>query len=97
MMSCVRDQPGKCRVVGRSKPRPCQLLLQVTLFVVFCLSEMEAQAVKLSEDDVPGASLGRNPDDSQRLASQLSVKELKRWLACRNARRSGTKPELLKR
>ena len=45
----------------------------------------------LLEEDVPGASLfGQSPDD-------LNVEQLKRWLACRCARRSGKKPELVKR
>ena len=46
---------------------------------------------RLSEDDVPGASLsGRSPDI-------LNVEQLKRWLACRGARRSGKKAELVQR
>lgn len=58
---------------------------------------MEVEIVRLTEADVPGASLGENPDGSQRVPGQLSVRELKRWLACRNARRKGTKSELVKR
>lgn len=53
--------------------------------------------MKLTEADVPGAALGENPDGSQRVPSQLGVKELRRWLACRNAQREGRKPELVKR
>ena len=50
-----------------------------------------AEKVLLTESDVPGASLNdRRPED-------LTVVELKRWLACRGAHRSGTKPELVKR
>ena len=46
---------------------------------------------RLSEEDVPGASLcGQSPDD-------INVEQLKRWLACRCVRRSGKKPELVKR
>ena len=52
---------------------------------------MDASAYRLVEDDVPGASLkGRSPDD-------LSVPELKSWLACCEARRHGKKPELVER
>ena len=45
----------------------------------------------LTEDDIPGASLnGKSP-------SQLTVVQLKRWLACRGAPVSGKKPDLLER
>ena len=45
-------------------------------------------AVKLTEVDIPGASLsGRAPED-------LKVPELKRWLACRNARTGGKNQNL---
>ena len=47
--------------------------------------------VVLEESDVPGASLnGKRP-------SQLTVGQLKRWLACRGAPLSGRKPELIQR
>ena len=66
--------------------------------VVYRIAEIEkeeartmAEKVLLTESDVPGASLNdRRPED-------LTVVELKRWLACRGAHRSGTKPELVKR
>ena len=46
-----------------------------------------ATIYRLSEDDVPGASLnGKSPRE-----------QLKRWLACRGARRSGRKAELVQR
>ena len=42
----------------------------------------------LSQDNIPGASLsGKSLDD-------LNVKQLKQWLACHGARRSGKKAEL---
>ena len=47
--------------------------------------------VELTEDDIPGASLGiRKPHE-------LKVPELKRWLACRGASRSGKKAALIER
>jgi len=47
--------------------------------------------VVLDEADVPGASLnGKKP-------CQLTVAQLKRWLACRGAPVSGRKPELIER
>lgn len=47
--------------------------------------------VVLDESDVPGASLnGKKP-------CQLTVAQLKRWLACRGAPLSGRKPELIER
>ena len=50
-----------------------------------------ATIYRLSEKDIPGASLdGKSPDD-------LNVEQLKRWLACRGARRSGKKAELVQR
>lgn len=60
---------------------------------VFVLAEgsMDPAAYRLSEDDVPGASL------KGRLPELLTVVELKRWLACRGARRTGKKAELVKR
>ena len=43
------------------------------------------------ENDIPGSSLrGRKPDE-------LTVPELKRWLACRGASRQGKKAELVTR
>ena len=51
----------------------------------------------LTEDDVPGASLGKRLDGSVREPHELCVPELKRWLACRGARRSGNKAELVHR
>ena len=51
---------------------------------------MESELI-LTEDDVPGASLaGRSPSD-------LLLKELRRWLACRGASRGGRHAELVKR
>jgi hypothetical protein len=48
-------------------------------------------SVKLTEDDIPGASLGgKDP-------KQLTVKQLKHWLSCRGARTSGKKDELVAR
>ena len=59
--------------------------------IIFSLSMEIASAYRLCEDDVPGASLtGKSVD-------LLTIVELKRWLACRGARRSGKKPELQKR
>jgi len=47
--------------------------------------------ILLTEDDVPGASLkGKHPKD-------LTVVQLKRWLACRGAPLGGKKPELINR
>ena len=47
--------------------------------------------VELTEDDIPGASLGiRKPHE-------LKVPELKRWLACRGATRNGNKAALIER
>ena len=51
----------------------------------------------LTERDVPGASLGRNPDGSARTPGLLTIPELKRWLACRGARRTGKKADLVTR
>ena len=49
------------------------------------------EIVMLNESDVPGASLnGKHP-------SQLTVSQLKRWLACRGAPVNGRKPELIQR
>ena len=47
--------------------------------------------LRLTEDDIPGASL------NGKLPSQLTVVQLKRWLACRGAPTSGKKPDLLER
>jgi len=45
----------------------------------------------LDESDIAGASLnGKSP-------SELSVPQLKQWLACRGAPVSGKKPELIER
>ena len=54
---------------------------------------MVASAVEivLEEEDVPGASLG------DRLPEELTVPELKRWLACRGASRTGHKQQLIER
>ena len=55
------------------------------------MASVVAASYRLVEDDIPGVSLkGRVPDD-------LTVPELKRWLACRGARRKGNKPELVQR
>ena len=50
-----------------------------------------AAIYRLREEDVPGASL------SGKSAEDLNVEQLKRWLACRGARRSGRKAELVQR
>ena len=47
--------------------------------------------VRLTEVDIPGASLGgKRPED-------VTVPGLKRWLACRGASHSGRKAELVER
>ena len=47
--------------------------------------------VALTEDDIPGAALGaRQPEE-------LKVSELKRWLACRGASRTGFTAQLVQR
>lgn len=51
----------------------------------------DSRALLLTEEDIPGARLG------SKSVEELSVEELKRWLACRGARRVGKKPELQKR
>jgi hypothetical protein len=52
---------------------------------------MEIISSKLTEVDVPGASLcGKNPSD-------LKVVELKRWLECRGASTKGKKTDLVTR
>ena len=56
-----------------------------------------SMSISLCEEDVPGASLGTLPDGSVRKPKLLTVPELKRWLACRGARRSGNKAELVQR
>jgi hypothetical protein len=48
-------------------------------------------AVKLTENDVPGAKF-RSCD-----ISEHSVVELQRWLQCRGLKLSGNKPELIDR
>ena len=53
--------------------------------------------IRLTESDVPGASLGVRSDGSFRKPHELCVPELKRWLACRGARRTGNKAELVER
>ena len=51
----------------------------------------EAEIAFLRECDIPGASLnGRTP-------AQLTVPQLKRWLACRGASVGGRKVELVQR
>ena len=60
----------------------------VSIQTGFCVIQVE-----LTEDDIPGASLGiRKPHE-------LKVPELKRWLACRSrgASRSGNKAALIER
>ena len=55
------------------------------------MASVVAASYRLVDDDIRGASLrGRVPDD-------LTVPELKRWLACRGARRKGNMPELVQR
>ena len=70
--------------------------------VVVVLSSVVAFAVALSdvrlrEEDVPGASLGKHADGRVRKPHELCVPELKRWLACRGARWSGNKADLVQR
>jgi len=50
-----------------------------------------AAIYRLREEDVPGASL------SGKSAEDLNMEQLKWWLACRGARRSGRKAELVQR
>ena len=50
---------------------------------------MESRVV-LTEDDVPGAKLSKQPD-------QCSVIVLKRWLECHGLKKGGNKSELVKR
>ncbi len=50
-----------------------------------------ASAAKLTENDVPGASLrGRKPEE-------LKIPELKLWLNCRGAPTKGKKADLVER
>ena len=53
--------------------------------------------LRLFEANIPGSSLGQFSNGKQREPIHLTVAELKRWLACRGARRSGNKPELVER
>ena len=46
--------------------------------------------IKLNENDVPGAKLGKLPRDS-------SVTDLKRWLECHGLKKSGKRDDLVKR
>ena len=50
------------------------------------LSAAAVAELELTEDDVPGAALGR------KLPEELKVP---RWLACRGASRTGLKPQLI--
>ena len=43
------------------------------------------------------ASLGKHADGRVRKPHELCMPELKRWLACRGARRSGNKADLVQR
>ena len=61
------------------------------------IPDMEPSCLVLTEEDVPGASLGKFPDGTPRTVNQLTVPELRRWLACRGARRKGNKAELVDR
>ena len=55
------------------------------------LATAVAAEVALTEDDIPGAALGaRQPEE-------LKVPELKRWLVCRGASRTGLKAQLVQR
>ena len=55
------------------------------------LATAVAAEVALTEDDIPGAALGaRQPEE-------LKVSELKRWLACRGASRTGLTAQLVQR
>ena len=58
---------------------------------------MDHVPIVLTEDDILGASLGKNPDGSSQFPSQLTIPELKRWLSCRGARRTGKKADLVTR
>ena len=58
---------------------------------------MDHVPIVLTEDDIPGASLGKNLDGSSRFPSQLTIPELKWWLSCRGARRTGKKADLVTR
>ena len=56
-----------------------------------CEEPQVVDILLLTEDDIPGASLnGKSP-------SQLTVVQLKRWLACCGVPISGKKPDLLER
>ena len=48
-------------------------------------------SVRLTESDVPGASL------DGRACGECTVTQLQRWLECRGLKTSGTKPELIRR
>lgn len=51
--------------------------------------------IRLTLDNVPGASLGTHPDRTPRKPNELCIPDLRRWLACRGARQSGNKAELV--
>ena len=70
----------------------------VPIKIIFLvIPDMEPSCLVLTEEDVPGASLGKFPDGTPRTVNQLTVPELRRWLACRGARRKGNKAELVDR
>ena len=48
------------------------------------------ERVDLTDDDVPGARLLKDPNDH-------TVEELKRWLECHGLKRTGRKGELVER
>ena len=55
------------------------------------LATAVAAEVALTEDDIPGAAPGA------RQSEELKVPELKCWLACRGASRTGLKAQLVQR
>ena len=60
-------------------------------FTFFSVMAASAVEIVLEEEDVPGASL------RDRLFEELTVPELKQWLACRAASRTGRKQQLIER
>ena len=56
---------------------------------------MLLDSMRLTKEDVPGASLGLRSDGRLRDAHELCVPELRRRLACRGARRTVNKAQLV--
>lgn len=83
---------SRCRTLSGAVVATCTpLAAELCAMSDMSSSSVAPEAFLLSEDDIPGASLGgRDP-------GELGVAELKRWLQCRAAKRDGKKPELLKR